>query len=82
MRIDSAAAEQAWKIWKLGQTEPEYEKMLLEIRVLEHAYEHALTQLPQEQETVVRDYVALCEAMSWRMLQIACAMMDFPGDDG
>lgn len=80
MTVDEAAKEKAWKIWNQGQTEPEYEKMLLEIRTLETEYEAALALLPQKQEDAVRDFVAQCENMSWRMLQIACSVMKFPDE--
>jgi len=75
--IDKAAVERAWKIWKLSQTEPEYHEMLMEIRETEKKYEEALDLLPKEQEATIRDFVSLCEAMSWRMLQIACSLMCF-----
>ena len=42
---------------------------------LEKEFEDAVTQLPYRQEMAVRDFLAHCEAMSWYMLQIACAVM-------
>ena len=81
MIIDEDAVRRAWMIWERTQTETEYAKMLTEIRVLENEYEKALDLLPEKQEETVRDFVAQCEAMSWRMLQIACVLMRFPGDD-
>lgn len=81
MLIDETAPKRAWRIWELSQTEPEYCKMLMEIRELEKEYEKALAQLPEKEENAVRDFVSQCEAMSWRMLQIACAMMRFADSD-
>ena len=81
MLIDETAQKRAWQIWELSQTETEYRKMLLEIRELEEEYEKAISLLPQKQEDAVRDFVSQCEAMSWRMLQIACARMRFYGDE-
>lgn len=78
MLIDDTAQNKAWEIWELSQAETEYRRMLEEIRVLEKEYESALALLPKNQENAVRDYLSHCEAMSWRMLQIACAMMEFP----
>ena len=78
MLIDEAATKRAWKVWDIGQTEPEYAKMLREMAVLEDQYESAVTQLPEDQEEIVRDFVSQCEGMSWRMLEIACALMRFP----
>ena len=78
MIIDETAKKQAWMIWEWTQSEPEYVKMLEEIRMLENEYEKALALLPEKQEETVRDFVAQCETMSWRMLQIACMLMRFP----
>ena len=75
MQIDKNTAQMAWEIWKLSQQEPEYKKMLTESRELEKEFEDAVTQLPYQQEMAVRDFLAHCEAMSWYMLQIACAVM-------
>ena len=81
MVIDETVRKRAWKIWELSQTDGRYRKMLMDIRALEKEYEAAIAMLPQKQEDLVREYVSQCEAMSWRMLQIACAIMQFP-DDG
>lgn len=77
MFVDEAATKRAWQVWDIGQTEPVYAKMLQEMAVLEDKYESAVTQLPEEQEEIVRDFVSQCEGMSWRMLEIACALMRF-----
>ena len=53
-----------------------YQKMGASLVQLEK-YEEALDLLPKEQEATIRDFVSLCEAMSWRMLQIACSLMCF-----
>lgn len=79
MKIDKKAAQMAWAIWKLSQQEPKYQEMLMESRVLEKEFEDAVTQLPYQQEMAVRDFLAHCEAMSWYMLQIACAVMHLTG---
>ena len=81
MVIDETVQKRAWKIWELSQMDGRYRKMLMDIRALEKEYEAAIAMLPQKQEDLVREYVSQCEAMSWRMLQIACAIMQFP-DDG
>ena len=79
--VDEAGVKRAWKIWELGQSEAEYRAMLINIRQLEREYERILQDLHAEQESVLRDYVSLCEEMSWRMLQIACATMRLPGGE-
>ena len=80
MKIDEHAVQMARAIWRLSQTEPEYQKMLAEARSLENEYEDAVTQLPHKQEIAVRDFLSHCEAMSWRMLQIACAVIQSIGN--
>ena len=64
--------EQVWKIWEAGQRDPEYARMLEEIRILENKYEAVLGTLSTEQQDVICDFLSLCEAMSWRMLEFAC----------
>ena len=70
-----------WSVWKTTQADPEYAEMLVEIRKLEPKYENVLASLPEAEEDVIREYVIQCEAMSWRMLQIACTVMCFPEVD-
>ena len=81
MHITDAAVKRAWKIWKVSQTESRYREILMEARKLEDKFEDAVSLLPKEEENTVRDFVMLCEDMSWRMLQIACAMMVFPEEE-
>lgn len=81
MHINETAQKRAWKIWELSQKEEKYQEILAEIRKLENQYEAALDLLPGEQEQTIRNFVSQCEAMSWRMLQIACAVLQLP-DDG
>ena len=80
MVIDEKVTKRAWKIWDIGQTEPVYERMLQEMAILEDRYEIIMEGLPEAQEDIVRDFVSQCEGMSWRMLQIACALMRFPDE--
>ena len=61
-----------WRIWEAGQSDPQYQTMLGQIRVLEKKYDAVLQILPPEQRDIVCDYVMLCEDMSWRMLEFAC----------
>ncbi len=64
-----------WTIWDQGQSDPEYARMLVQLRTLESQYKTALEQLDFEQQEVIRGFVSQCEAMSWRMLEIACAQL-------
>lgn len=70
--------EKYWKIWDMAQENPMYRMMLLRLRKLDREYEAALLDLTDDQRMCVCDFVALCEAMSERMQEIACEQMDFP----
>lgn len=78
MIIDEAAKQRAWQIWDAGQSESQYFKMVEEMNALEDRYEHVLEKLPEAQGRVIRDFVLQRDAMNWRMLEIACALMRFP----
>ena len=71
--------EKVWKIWEAGQSDPEYYAMLVRLRALEKKYDAVLQTLPAEKQDIICDYVSLCEAMSWRMLEIACGNNKTPG---
>lgn len=81
MIIDETVRKRVWRVWDIGQTEPVYARMLEEMAVLEDRYENVVAHLPEEQDDTIRDFVSLCEGMSWRMLEIACALMRFPDDE-
>lgn len=76
MIVDEEARQKAWQIWKIGQREEEYRTMLQKMRKLEKRYNAVLQQLPSEQQDIICDFVSGCEGMSWRMLEIACALAD------
>ena len=61
-----------WPIWEMAQKDPQYAQMLKQLGELEQRYEEVLQTLPTEQQDVICDFVSQCEAMSWRMLEIAC----------
>lgn len=65
----------------LAKQDPESNRMLGEIRLLERKYNAALKNLSAEQMDDVCDFVSMCEDMSWRMLELACEHMVFPADD-
>ena len=64
--------ERAWKIWKMGQTDPEYMRLYQQMYTLEARFEEVVSQLEDPVQDVIRDYVMHCEDMSWRMLEYAC----------
>ena len=72
-------SKRVWQIWEAGQTDPQYRAMLEENRNLERKYEAVLRTLPVEQQDILCDFISLCEAMSWRMLEFACEQMKPPG---
>ena len=72
MTTDKQIKQRVWEIWDAGQHDPEYARMLREIRILEDCYESVLRTLSVEQQDIICDFVSQCEAMSWRMLEFAC----------
>lgn len=65
-----------WKIWDEAQEDPQYRLLFLRLQKLDRDYEQALLALNDAQRETVCDYVALCEAMSERMLEIACEKIE------
>ena len=64
-------------LWDISQTESAYKDMLNEMRLLEKRYEEVIEQLDDDSRDTICDYVSLCEAMSWRILEIAAQQMVF-----
>ena len=64
-------------LWDISQTELVYKDMLEEMRLLEKQYEEVIERLDDTSRDVICDYVSLCEAMSWRILEIAAQQMVF-----
>ena len=52
-----------------------------EMLELEKRYDKLLSGLPYDQQDIICDFVSLCEGVSWRMLEIACALMNFPKEE-
>ena len=75
----SESSNLVWQVWEAGQSDPQYRAMLEKTRILEKKYAASLQTLPEDQRSVIFDYVSLCEQMSWRMLEIACEMKKMPG---
>ncbi|MBP3672981.1 MAG: hypothetical protein J6J18_04050 [Oscillospiraceae bacterium] len=68
-------------IRNLARNDVEYAQMRSEMRELEKRYDKLLGGLPYEQQDIICDFVSLCEGMSWRMLEIACTLMNFPNEE-
>ena len=76
MIVDDNAREKAWRIWKIGQSEEQYAKMLGEMKEIEANYQSLLQTLSNDQQDIICDFVSQCEGMSWRMLEIAGALAE------
>ena len=63
---------------KLAAEDPQYQQMLMELRVAEKKYNELLSTMPMEEQDIIFDFVSLCEGMSWRMLELACAIKESP----
>ena len=64
-------------LWDIAQTDTEYKQMLAELREMEKKYELSIEKLPDEDRDALCDFVSQCEAMSWRVLEIAAEKMIF-----
>ena len=61
-----------WDIWNSGQADPEYARLLADLKKLEPLYLEILGSLPQDCREVLDNYLSLRENMSRRMLEYAC----------
>ena len=64
--------ETYWDIWESCQTDPEYARLLAELKELEPLYEGILGSLSRDCREVLDDYLTLREHMNRRMLEYAC----------
>lgn len=58
-----------------------YSDMLEQLRSMERKYDAVLQKLPPEDQDAVCDFVSQCEAMSCRLLELACSRMIFPQEN-
>ena len=65
-------------LYQMAKTDAQYTEMLHRCAELEAKYESVLQILSTEQMDIICDYLMLCEAMSDRMLELACTYMRFP----
>lgn len=61
----------------LAEEDSRYRSMLRENAELERKYTAAISELPPEQMDIICDFLTHCEAMSDRMLELACTYMRF-----
>ena len=69
-----------WDIINLmAKTDGKYVEMMSRCVELERKYDVVLNELTTQQMDTICDFLMHCEAMSDRMLEIACTYMRFPG---
>lgn len=64
-----------WAIREQAQSDPEYARLLQEMKELEPLYESILISLSRDLREVIDDYVTYRETMNRRMLELACQQM-------
>lgn len=62
----------------LAQENSRYREMLQENAELERKFNAVLSDLTTEQMDTICDFLSHCEAMSDRLLELACTYMRFP----
>ena len=68
------------KVEELAKVDLQYRQMLQDMRDIERAYNAALAALSRQEQNAVCEFVAQCEEMSFRMLELACTHMEFRED--
>ena len=75
----SEAYKFRWEILHLvGNVDSKYTEMFQQCAELEAKYDHVLNELSTEQMDIICDFLTHCEAMSDRLLELACTYMRFP----
>ena len=69
-----------WTIWDLTQKDEQYAQMMDKNAILERKYDKVLQGLSYEHQDIIQDFLMSCEAMSDRMLEVACTLMRFPDE--
>ena len=73
------AAKYRWDIIQLmAKTDSVYTEMLQRCVELEAKYDAVLNTISTEQMDTICDFLTHCEAMSDRLLELACTYMRFP----
>ena len=75
----SNSAQLRWDIIHLmAGCDEQYKNMLEKCAELEKEYNRVLEEVPTEQMDILCDFLMHCEAMSDRLLELACTYMVFP----
>ena len=76
--MDNQIKQRILTVERLAMGNSEYKQMLQENAVLERKYNSVLSELSTEQMDTICDFLMHCEAMSDRLLELACTYMRFP----
>lgn len=76
--MNLSTAEKLDHLDNLVTKDPIYQEMLHRCSVLEKRFDAMVKALPEENRALAWDFVMLCEDMSRRALEIACAHMETP----
>jgi len=77
-RLPEAADYRREIIHLMAKTDGKYAEMLQQCVKLEEKYNCVLSEITTEKMDVICDFLMHCEAMSDRVLEIACTYMRFP----
>ena len=77
-KLKEIIAQRMRMVELLAEKDPRYQIMLCENAALERKYNAVLSAVTTEQMDILCDFLMHCEAMSDRMLELACTYMVFP----
>ena len=78
VHLDEMVLQRKRMVELLAAKDERYRLMLCENAVLERKYNAVLSAVTTEQMDILCDFLMHCEAMSDRMLELACTYMVFP----
>lgn len=76
--MDVKTAQRMRMVEMLASGDAQYKDMLKTCVKLEAEYNRVLGEITTEQMDTICDFLMHCEAMSDRMLELACTCMQFP----
>jgi len=76
--VDNQVKQRMRIIELLASENYQYREMLRENAALERKFNAVLSEITTEQMDIICDFLMHCEAMSDRLLEIACTYMRFP----
>ena len=76
--MDGSIKQRVLAVELLASENAQYRSMLRENAELERKFNAVLSELTTEQMDIICDFLTHCEAMSDRLLELACTYMRFP----